>query len=132
MVETDEEMDVCQNCGKRWRTEELKAIDDFFDRVQTGELMPSGECPECGCLCYPESCGIVVVEVDGGLVEVGSSVSGLRVMVLDFDVIVQPHERPYHDSIQIDGRRVPAREFTSGGELGARLEDALRGKIRGE
>ena len=42
---------VCQNCNKFWRQDELKLIDDIFQRVAAGEIMPAGDCPECGALC---------------------------------------------------------------------------------
>jgi hypothetical protein len=38
----------CPNCT--WRGTELDGVDDLFDRVNPGELMPAGECPECGAL----------------------------------------------------------------------------------
>ena len=43
----------CQNCGKRWRLAELKDIKELHQRVDSGEPMPSGECPACGALCQP-------------------------------------------------------------------------------
>lgn len=42
----------CQNCGKHWRDEQLKAIEHLSERVAPGEAMPSGECPECGAVCH--------------------------------------------------------------------------------
>lgn len=44
---------ACQNCAKVWRDSELKPIQDLSQRVEAGEPMPSGECPECGALCQP-------------------------------------------------------------------------------
>lgn len=44
----------CQNCSKTWADDELKTyIHHIQDRVEPGEPMPSGECPECGALCQP-------------------------------------------------------------------------------
>lgn len=47
----------CDNCESQWPADQLGEIDDFFERVDTDagrlSLMPSGECPECRCLCYP-------------------------------------------------------------------------------
>jgi hypothetical protein len=43
----------CQNCRRIWNPDELKHIKDIFERVDPGEPMPSGECPDCGALCEP-------------------------------------------------------------------------------
>lgn len=43
----------CQNCDWRGDASELREIHDLSQRVSPGELMPSGECPECGALCQP-------------------------------------------------------------------------------
>lgn len=45
----------CDNCGQEWEENQLAYIRDFFDRVEAGGTVPSGECPdpECGALCYP-------------------------------------------------------------------------------
>jgi Zn finger protein HypA/HybF involved in hydrogenase expression len=40
----------CANCGKRFRQEDLAPIDDIFQRVSPGEIMPAGQCPNCGAL----------------------------------------------------------------------------------
>ncbi len=42
----------CQNCGWRGAEERLEPIEDIFQRVDPGEPMPAGECPECGALCH--------------------------------------------------------------------------------
>lgn len=50
----------CQNCEKNWTEDELKEIKHLEQRVLPGEIMPSGECPECGAVCHPlteENCG---------------------------------------------------------------------------
>jgi hypothetical protein len=44
---------ACQNCDWKGPESELKPIKDIGQRVAPGEPMPSGECPECGCLCHP-------------------------------------------------------------------------------
>lgn len=44
----------CQNCDEVFEDDELGVIKDIFERVEAGEPMPSGECPECGCLCHYE------------------------------------------------------------------------------
>jgi hypothetical protein len=35
------------------RLEDLKEITDFWSRVDPGGVMPIGQCPICGALCYP-------------------------------------------------------------------------------
>ena len=44
----------CQNCRKRWKLDELKPLVDVMERVAPGELMPYGECPDCGAVCHPD------------------------------------------------------------------------------
>lgn len=44
---------VCDNCDVGWSAQALSAITDLFKRVEPGGIMPSGECPEYGALCYP-------------------------------------------------------------------------------
>lgn len=44
----------CDNCGVIYEAEtDLVEIRHFWERVTPGNTMPSGECPECGALCYP-------------------------------------------------------------------------------
>lgn len=47
----------CANCGKTWTQAQLDPTHDFWGRVQPGEVVPIGQCPddECGALCYPPS-----------------------------------------------------------------------------
>lgn len=33
--------------------EQCKEVKDISMRVSAGEIMPAGECPECGALCHP-------------------------------------------------------------------------------
>ncbi len=49
---------VCDNCGSRHDVEALEEIKDLEERLDhpLGHpdcVMPSGECPVCGALCYP-------------------------------------------------------------------------------
>lgn len=46
-------MNICDNCGKQWNHGEMEDISDFFDRTEPGGMVPAGQCPECGALCYP-------------------------------------------------------------------------------
>ena len=44
---------VCQNCSKSWDSiDDLKEIEDLTLRVNPGEVMPAGECPDCCALCH--------------------------------------------------------------------------------
>jgi hypothetical protein len=43
----------CGNCQKVWTAKRLKDIQDLEQRIEAGGMVPSGECPECGALCYP-------------------------------------------------------------------------------
>jgi hypothetical protein len=45
-------MTCCDNCDALVHTEELVSINDIYERVDPGEPMPSGECPDCGGLCH--------------------------------------------------------------------------------
>ena len=48
-----EPMHLCGDCRRKWWVKELKPIKDVLERVEPGESMPSGECPECHALCHP-------------------------------------------------------------------------------
>lgn len=52
---SDKAQSQCDNCGRVWRQKELKEAKDLDRRVDPGGPTPSGECPECGALCYPKS-----------------------------------------------------------------------------
>jgi predicted nucleic acid-binding Zn-ribbon protein len=43
----------CDNCGKTFPASELRLVKNFFQRLAAGGIVPSGECPACGALCYP-------------------------------------------------------------------------------
>lgn len=40
----------CQNCGTMTLEKDLRPIRDLEQRIAPGEIVPAGECPECGCL----------------------------------------------------------------------------------
>ena len=54
----------CWNCEECFALEQLRnPIPDLFERIDPGGRMPSGECPECGMLCYPvEGEGLIAVD----------------------------------------------------------------------
>lgn len=43
---------LCDNCREFVLEDNLAVIKDYSERVAEGETVPSGECPECGCLCH--------------------------------------------------------------------------------
>ena len=43
----------CANCGLRNAANDLDPTHDIWSRIQPGEIMPHGDCPECGAFCYP-------------------------------------------------------------------------------
>lgn len=43
----------CNDCCKIWEESEIQPAKDLLQRVLPNELMPSGECPECGALVHP-------------------------------------------------------------------------------
>lgn len=46
---------ICDNCGAKYTDETLEeVIGDFRARVSAGNIVPSGECRECGSLVYPQ------------------------------------------------------------------------------
>ena len=49
----------CDNCGTIWHGDSLLDIQDYFQRIEAGGVVPSGECPDtkCGALCYPSNSG---------------------------------------------------------------------------
>lgn len=49
-----EPINVCDSCKKEWKREMLCEVKDYFQRVEPGGVVPSGECPGCGALCYPK------------------------------------------------------------------------------
>lgn len=42
----------CQNCDWHGPIDEAEPVRDFWSRVAPGEVMPAGDCPECGALVH--------------------------------------------------------------------------------
>ena len=40
---------VCENCAWRGPSWEADQYRDFWSRIDPGDTMPAGDCPECGC-----------------------------------------------------------------------------------
>lgn len=46
----------CSDCGQVWKDGDIKQLIDIhhlWERISPGEVVPSGECPNCGALCHP-------------------------------------------------------------------------------
>jgi len=53
-VTDGDDKSTCQGCGHVWPDVMLiTPIEDLYQRVSPGEIMPSGECPACRALCHP-------------------------------------------------------------------------------
>jgi hypothetical protein len=44
---------ICDNCGVDWAADDLHEVKRYSLRVDRDGPAPSGECPDCGALCYP-------------------------------------------------------------------------------
>lgn len=42
----------CQECGWTGAVAQLEPVKDVWERVQPGDVMPWGDCPECGGCCF--------------------------------------------------------------------------------
>lgn len=42
----------CANCNWRGEAGDVDPIRDFWSRCSSGEIIPHGDCPECGSFCY--------------------------------------------------------------------------------
>jgi hypothetical protein len=56
--EPEELVHVCAECGQTFPIEEpLHPITRFWERVEAGDVVPSGQCHHCGGLCYLHEAG---------------------------------------------------------------------------
>jgi hypothetical protein len=90
VTKTTEDKSICQNCGKTFPDHKLNEIGSggFWERVQPGDIMPTGECPSCGSLCTPiQKPQTILVAVRGGIAEAVESTIpiGVEVEIIDFD-----------------------------------------------
>lgn len=51
----------CDDCGHLWSDSELVEPRHLSQRLDPGGVVPSGECPDCGALCYPLDPGALFV-----------------------------------------------------------------------
>ena len=42
----------CESCGVVMDMQDVRAIENLLQRVSPGEIVPYGQCPDCGCLCH--------------------------------------------------------------------------------
>ncbi len=54
----------CPDCSFRCSVDHLDVLDRAWERVQPGDTMPDGQCPECGAACYVEDEPEPVIFVD--------------------------------------------------------------------
>ena len=53
MHEHSSSVHACASCGQTYPPEQpLQPIEHFWQRVEAGDVVPSGQCPDCGGLCY--------------------------------------------------------------------------------
>lgn len=78
---------TCNSCAATWPMHELRPIQDIFERIAPGEIVPAGECPSCGALCHlVQSPKRVVVNIHGGLVQdVYSNAVNVEIVIVDWD-----------------------------------------------
>jgi len=87
--ESSEKRAKCGDCGGIWKLDELRGYLDFWSRVEPGNEIPAGDCPECGAFAYlvkkPVEPARVVVTVRGGVVEDVETPAGVTYEVRDYD-----------------------------------------------
>lgn len=52
----------CDNCSWTGVGTDVKPIHDIGDRIEAGNTVPAGECPECGCLSYVTASAVFKAE----------------------------------------------------------------------
>ncbi len=82
----------CGNCDWVGTVDQAEPCRDFWSRVEPGDTVPAGDCPECGAFAFigsPEAPPVrLYVIMDGGLVQEVVSPddpSGVELWVIDYD-----------------------------------------------
>lgn len=81
---------ICPHCSTEMATGDLtplEDVEDLLERVQPGELVPQGECPECGGL-VPVAGGAstrIILHMEGGIVQHVEADRDVNVLLLDAD-----------------------------------------------
>jgi len=86
--QTKNRMVQCASCDWTGTEDSVSTADikNFWQRVNPGELVPAGECPLCGSLCYvDDSDYTIVIEIDDGDIKHIQSQIPIRVFVIDRD-----------------------------------------------
>lgn len=61
----------CANCEWAGTADQCEPYRDFWSRVEVGEIIPHGDCPECGAFCYadtpaqPDTAAALAVAISG-------------------------------------------------------------------
>jgi hypothetical protein len=91
-VENDMDSIVeCQLCDKEWRENQvipLENVPDLLQRIDPGEVVPFGECPdpECGGLCHQEHTSRLQVELHEKYVQTPELLRFLRRLAVDREI----------------------------------------------
>lgn len=112
--EEDQKDHECSECSERFTLLELELIDRSI--LDPGSPIPSGECPKCGCYCYPiedeTERPLVLVMVSGGLADIKQS-GEVEVFTIDLDALKVGEEMP----------EIPARFLTEFESLRALVQE---------
>ena len=89
---------ICDNCS--WNGDTPDEIDHPHRWVDPSNVVPSGQCPKCGALCYPvQSCNLTDVIKDA--VVLLKAYQGLTDSLLDLD---KNPDRAYLKGLQKNNR----------------------------
>ena len=83
----------CDNCGNSWFGSQLAVMRDIEQRLTANGVVPAGECPTCGALCYCLTpTHEIVVEVHRGVADVTVCPSFCSVKIIDHDSLENEEE----------------------------------------
>lgn len=68
----------CQNCGWSGTEDDLAPYSDMANRLEVGDTVPAGECPEegCGAVCWSDE-EMAKHRIEGAAVELLTALEGL-------------------------------------------------------
>lgn len=81
---------ACDNCDWIGDEDDVNAPSDLWERLSPGSVVPSGECPECGALCYPLSLRDSKISIEVTTSELSTVVNALKA-----HADAQEHERVF-------------------------------------
>jgi len=80
---------ICDSCATIYQNiDDLNPAENLNMRLEPGSIVPSGECPKCGALCYPETSienQTIIVEMNSGIVEDVYTSGPLEYIIIDKD-----------------------------------------------